>query len=84
METDPHRWIAALRRSQDRLASLVQPLTPEQLRVPSYHDWTIAKVLGRLGSQTENYIGWLTVIFRRERVVTMGNDAFLDSLVAAT
>jgi uncharacterized protein (TIGR03083 family) len=60
METDPHRWIAVLRHSQDRLASLVGPLTPEQLRGPSYHSWTIAQVLGHLGSQAELFTGWLT------------------------
>jgi uncharacterized protein (TIGR03083 family) len=60
METDPHRWIAALRNSQDRLSSLVQPLTPEQLRSPSYHAWTIAEVLGHLGSQAEIFMRWVT------------------------
>ncbi len=60
METDPRRWIAALRHSHDRLTSLVQPLTPKQLRGPSYHDWTIAQVLGHLGSQAELFMGWLT------------------------
>ena len=60
METNPHRWIAALRHSQDRLAAVVQPLTPEQLRRPSYHSWTIAQVLGHLGSQAELFTAWLT------------------------
>jgi len=60
MESNPRTWIAAVRRSQDRLASLVQTLTPEQLRGPSYHDWTIAQVLGHLGSQAELFMGWVT------------------------
>lgn len=60
METNPHRWIAALRHSQDRLAAVVRPLTTEQLRGPSYHRWTIAQVLGHLGSQAEIFTAWLT------------------------
>jgi len=65
METDPHRWIAVLRNSQDRLASIVRPLSPEQLRDPSYHDWTITQVLGHLGSQAELFEGWLTAAVDR-------------------
>jgi uncharacterized protein (TIGR03083 family) len=60
VETDPHRWIAALRNSQTRLASLVEPLSPEELRGPSYHDWTIAQVLGHMGSQAEIFSAWVT------------------------
>jgi uncharacterized protein (TIGR03083 family) len=60
METNPHRWIGALRHSQDHLAALLRPLTPEQLRGPSYHDWTIAEVLGHMGSQAEIFGMWLT------------------------
>jgi uncharacterized protein (TIGR03083 family) len=55
METNPRRWLAALRHSHDRLASAVQPLTPEQLRGPSYHDWSIAQVVSHMGSQAELY-----------------------------
>jgi uncharacterized protein (TIGR03083 family) len=51
MATDPRTWIATLRNSHERLASLVDPLTPEQLRGPSYDsEWTIAQVLSHLGS----------------------------------
>jgi uncharacterized protein (TIGR03083 family) len=51
MATDPRTWIATLRNSHERLASLVEPLTPEQLRGPSYDsEWTIAQVLSHLGS----------------------------------
>jgi hypothetical protein len=54
MEQDPHAWIAALRNSHERLASLVKPLSPEQLRGPSYDtDWNVAQVLSHLGSGAE-------------------------------
>jgi len=54
MESDPHPWIAALRSSHDRLSSLVQPLTDDQLRDRSYcSDWSIAQVLSHLGSGAE-------------------------------
>lgn len=54
MESSARTWIAALRGSQQRLASLAGPLTPEQLRQPSYcSDWNIAQVLSHLGSQAE-------------------------------
>jgi uncharacterized protein (TIGR03083 family) len=58
-ETDPHRWIAALRAAQNELVSIVEPLTPEQLEQPSYHSWTITEVLSHLGSQAEIFYGWL-------------------------
>src|SRR5450759_5398690 len=66
METDPHRWIAAVRLSHDRLASLVKPLTPEQLRGPSYHDWSIAEVVGHLGSGAESFMGWIDAAIERK------------------
>lgn len=54
MESDPRAWIATLRRSHDRLVGLVGPLTPEQLRSPSYcKDWSIAQVLSHIGSGSE-------------------------------
>jgi uncharacterized protein (TIGR03083 family) len=54
MEQDPRAWIAALRSSHERLAALVQPLTPEQLRAQSYDDdWSVAQVLSHLGSGAE-------------------------------
>jgi uncharacterized protein (TIGR03083 family) len=54
MEQDPRVWIATLRASHERLASLVAALTPEQLRGPSYcSDWTVAQVLSHLGSGAE-------------------------------
>ena len=59
METNPRRWIRVLRGAQDRLASFVEPLTPEQLRGPSYHSWSIAQVLGHIGSQAEIFMGWI-------------------------
>ena len=54
MESDPHAWIATLRRSYQRLAALVEPMTPEQVRAKSYcRDWTVAQVLSHLGSGAE-------------------------------
>lgn len=54
MEQDPRVWIAALRSSHERLASLVAGLTPEQLRAQSYDsEWTNAQVLSHLGSGAE-------------------------------
>jgi len=66
LEIDPHRWIPALRRSQDRLASIVRPLTPDQLRSQSYDtEWSIAQVLSHLWSQAELFMGWLTAAIER-------------------
>lgn len=54
METDPREWIEALRNSHNRLAGLVEPLTPEQLREQSYDtEWSLAQVLSHLGSGAE-------------------------------
>ena len=54
MPTDPRALIGVLRNSHERLAGLVRPLTPGQLRAPSYDtDWTIAQVLSHLGSGAE-------------------------------
>jgi uncharacterized protein (TIGR03083 family) len=54
MSTDPRAWIAVLRASHDRLAGLVRPLTPEQLRARSFcTDWSVAQVLSHVGSGAE-------------------------------
>ena len=54
MSSDPRALIGVLRNSHERLAGLVTPLTPEQLRAQSYDtDWTIAQVLSHLGSGAE-------------------------------
>lgn len=54
MSTDPRTWIATLRQSHDRLAGLVEPMTPEQVRAQSYcRDWNQAQVLSHLGSGAE-------------------------------
>ncbi|MDQ2876793.1 MAG: maleylpyruvate isomerase family mycothiol-dependent enzyme [Actinomycetota bacterium] len=54
MPSDPRAWIAALRGSHARLAGLVRPLTPEQIRARSFcTDWSIAQVLSHLGSGAE-------------------------------
>jgi uncharacterized protein (TIGR03083 family) len=54
MESSPRAWIETLRRSHERLAGLVGPLTPDQLREQSYcTDWSVAQVLSHLGSGAE-------------------------------
>ncbi len=54
MENDPRAWIATLRNSHERLVSLVEPLSPEQLRGRSYcTDWSVAQVLSHIGSGAE-------------------------------
>jgi|HubBroStandDraft_6_1064221.scaffolds.fasta_scaffold712244_1 uncharacterized protein (TIGR03083 family) len=46
-----NRLVEALAASARRLATLVEPLTPEQLRQPAYpSEWTIADVLSHVGS----------------------------------
>jgi uncharacterized protein (TIGR03083 family) len=51
---DPRSDIATLRASHDKLASLVVPMTPQQVRGPSYcRDWTSAQLLSHLGSGAE-------------------------------
>jgi uncharacterized protein (TIGR03083 family) len=48
---DARTWIATLRESYDDLNSLVQPLTPDEVRGQSYcTDWSVAQVLSHLGS----------------------------------
>jgi uncharacterized protein (TIGR03083 family) len=54
VSSDPRALIGILRNSHDRLAGLVQPLRPDQLRAQSYDtDWTVAQVLSHLGSGAE-------------------------------
>jgi uncharacterized protein (TIGR03083 family) len=54
METNPRVWIATLRRSHDRLASLAEPMTATEIRAQSYcRDWSAAQVLSHLGSGAE-------------------------------
>jgi uncharacterized protein (TIGR03083 family) len=54
MPSDPRTWIAALRGSHERLAGLVRPLTPEQIRAQSFcTDWSIAQVMSHVGSGAE-------------------------------
>jgi len=75
MEQGPRASIAALRNSHERLASLVTPLTPEQLRGPSYDtDWTVAQVLSHLGSGAE--IALLTLPAALGQGEPIGPDAF--------
>jgi len=75
MEHDPRAWIALLRNSHDRLASLVSPLTPEQLREPAYPtEWSIAQVLSHLGSGAE--IALLNLPAALGQSEPVGPDAF--------
>jgi uncharacterized protein (TIGR03083 family) len=54
MESEVRTWIAALRGSQQRLASMVAELSSAQLRDLSYaSEWTVAQVLSHIGSQAE-------------------------------
>jgi uncharacterized protein (TIGR03083 family) len=54
MENDPQVWISALRASQNRLTSLVEPLGPDGVtRASMASAWSIADVLSHLGSQAE-------------------------------
>lgn len=71
MPTDPRALIGVLRNSHERLVGLARPLTPQQLRAPSYDtDWTIAQVLSHLGSGAE--IATLTL------AAAQGGDGQLD------
>jgi uncharacterized protein (TIGR03083 family) len=52
--------LALLAASHQRLRSLVEPLSHEQLVVPSFcDDWSVAQVLSHLGSQSEILTGML-------------------------
>jgi uncharacterized protein (TIGR03083 family) len=54
MPTDARASIGILRNSHERLASLVVPLTPDQIRAQSYDtDWSVAQVLSHMGSGAE-------------------------------
>jgi uncharacterized protein (TIGR03083 family) len=76
METDPDRWIAAVRHSHDTLRALAAPLTAEQLRQRSYDtEWSIAQVLSHLGSQAEVFNLWLDAGLTGQD--PPGRDAFL-------
>jgi uncharacterized protein (TIGR03083 family) len=54
METDPRRFIAALRLSHDRLSALAGKLDDDGLaRQSMCTEWSVAQVLGHLGSGAE-------------------------------
>jgi len=72
METDPRRWIAALRASHDRLVTQVAGFDDGALGHPSMcSDWSVAQVLSHLGSGAE--IGRATLAATVE-----GRDATTD------
>ena len=54
MDNDPHAYIAALRNSHGRLASVIEATSEDQLTGQSYdREWTVAQVLSHLGSGAE-------------------------------
>jgi hypothetical protein len=54
-------WLAALRRSHERMTALVGGLTDEQAALRSYADeWSLAQVASHLGSQAEVFELFLT------------------------
>jgi len=54
VDNDARRYIAALRNSHERLASLTAAMSGDQLTGRSYcRDWTVAQVLSHLGSGAE-------------------------------
>ena len=54
MTISPLDTIDVVRRSQDRFASILDTLPPDQVSAPSYDDeWSIADVASHLGSQAE-------------------------------
>ena len=54
-------WLAALRRSHERMAALVDGLTDQQATLRSYADeWSLAQVASHLGSQAEIFELFLT------------------------
>lgn len=54
METDPDRWIDALRRSHDDLVAATTGLSADDIRRTSGStEWTVAQVLSHLGSGAE-------------------------------
>jgi uncharacterized protein (TIGR03083 family) len=73
--SDPRTFIATLRESHDNLDSLVQPLTPDQVRYQSYcRDWSVAQVLSHLGSGAE--IALLSLPGALGEGEPVGRDAF--------
>jgi uncharacterized protein (TIGR03083 family) len=60
MKPDPRHWIAALRTSHDRLTALVDGLDDDGLAAQSMcTEWSVARVLGHLGSGAEIGLGIL-------------------------
>jgi uncharacterized protein (TIGR03083 family) len=54
-------WLAAIRRSHDRMAALVEGLSDAQIALRSYADgWSVAQVASHLGSQAEIFDLFLT------------------------
>jgi uncharacterized protein (TIGR03083 family) len=68
-------WLAALRRSQQTLASLVTPMSDAEVEAPSYaSEWSIAQVLSHLGSGAEIFSLFLAA--GRDGTTAPGFEAF--------
>ena len=76
MTISPLDTIDVVRRSQDRFASILDTLPPDQVSAPSYDDeWSIADVASHLGSQAEIFSLFLDAGL--EGVEPPSHDAFL-------
>jgi uncharacterized protein (TIGR03083 family) len=72
---DPRPWIAALRRSHERLTLVVEPLGTDAVDAPSMATgWSVAQVMSHLGSQAEIFAGILDAA--REGRPLPGPEAF--------
>jgi uncharacterized protein (TIGR03083 family) len=75
LDPDPRRWIVALRASQTRLHTLVEPLTPAALRARSYAtEWAVSQVLSHIGSQAAIFQMFLDAALAGKQ--PPGRDAF--------
>jgi uncharacterized protein (TIGR03083 family) len=75
METSLAPWLKAMRRSQERLQALVDPLSVTQLDQLSYaSEWSIAQVLSHLGAQVEIFSLYLNAALTGDRAP--GREAF--------
>ena len=75
METSLAPWLMAMRRSQEQLQALVEPLSVTQLVQPSYaSEWSIAQVLSHLGAQAEIFPLYLNAGLTGDRAP--GREAF--------
>jgi uncharacterized protein (TIGR03083 family) len=77
--TETDRWIEALRIEQDQLAARVRALRPDEVAGPSAcTDWSIAQVLGHLGSGSEIMGATLNAALRGADPEPTDNQAIWD------